>query len=92
MKSSGVVRSSGVATCDSRSGISLGQRVAPGCPRVAEALGWTLRVVDLSGEKLGSLDTYHHPDASQILTTTYAPTFSLTRVCGREVWEAKILG
>ena len=31
---------------------------------------WTLGVVDLAGEALSSLDTCHHPDVSQILTTT----------------------
>jgi len=36
---------------------------------VAEAPGWTLGVVDTTGEALGSLDTCHHPDEGQILTT-----------------------
>ena len=38
-------------------------------PGVAEASRWTLGVADLSGESLGSLDTCHHLDAGQILTT-----------------------
>ena len=37
---------------------------------VAEASWWTLRVVDVLGELLGSLDTYHHLDAGQIFTNT----------------------
>jgi len=36
----------------------------------AEASGWTLGVVNFSGEELGSLNTCHHPDARQILITT----------------------
>ena len=36
---------------------------------MAEALGWTLGVVDLLRKILGSLDTCHHSDAGQILTT-----------------------
>ena len=55
-----------------------------------EAPGWTLRVVDLSGEALGSLDTCHHPEANQILTTTDASASPLARVCEREVGKAKI--
>ena len=54
----------------SRSEMSSGWRTALKKPGVAEASGWILRVVDASGELLGSLDTYHHPDTGQILTTT----------------------
>jgi len=51
-----------------------------------------LEVADFSGEALGSLDTCHHSDADQILTTTDAPTFPLVRVRGREVGGVKIHG
>ena len=44
-----------------------------------EALGWTLRGVNFSREALGSLDTCHHLDAGQILTTTNAPRFPTCR-------------
>ena len=50
--------------------MSLGWMTALKKPDVAEASGWILRVVNVSGEPLGSLDTYHHPDTGQILTTT----------------------
>ena len=40
---------------------------------------------------LGNLDTRHHPDVGQILTTTDAPHSPLAKVCGREVREVKIL-
>ena len=48
-------------------------------------------VEDFSGQALGSLDTCHHPDAGQILTTIDAPHFPLVGVCKREVGEVKIL-
>lgn len=37
---------------------------------MAKASGWTLRVVNVLGELLGSLDMCHHPGVGQILTTT----------------------
>ena len=39
------------------------------------------------GEALSSLDTCHHSSVGQILTTIYAPAFSLAGVCGRKVGE-----
>ena len=53
-----------------RIGIYSGRRVVPRGPGAAEVPGWTLRVMDLSGEALGSLDTCHYRDVGQILTTT----------------------
>jgi len=52
----------------SRLGTSSGQRGE--MARSGECSNWTLRVVDSSGEALGSLDTCHHLDEGQILTTT----------------------
>ena len=77
---------------DSRLGMSSGQRGALGWPGVVDAPNWTLRVVDFSRKALGSLDTCHHFDEGQILTTTDALAFPLVGVCEREVRKAKILG
>jgi len=44
-------------------------------PDVAEVSGKTLRIVDVSGEPPGSLDTCHHLGVGQILTTTDTPRF-----------------
>ena len=44
-----------MANCGFGSEISFGWRTAPRRPDVAEASGWTLRVVDVLGEPLGSL-------------------------------------
>ena len=68
MEGSGVVRSSNVKGFGSE--ISSGQRVALGRLGLTDVPGWTLGVVDFSRKVLDSLDTWHHPDADQILTTT----------------------
>ena len=52
------------------------RRVAPGRSGVAEAQGWTLGVMNFSEEALSSLDTCHHLNAGQILTTTDASPLS----------------
>jgi len=54
----------------SESRTSSGQKVAPRWPEVANAPGWTLKVVDVSGKALDSLDTFRYPNEDQILTTT----------------------
>ena len=41
--------------------------------------GWNLRVVDVLGKLLGSLDRCHHFGAGQILTTTDALAFPTCR-------------
>ena len=53
---------------------------SPGRARSGKSVGWTLKVVDFSGETLGNLDTYYHPDAGQILTTTLLRSFNLYHV------------
>jgi len=47
------------------------------------------RCVSLGGRYFGSLDTFLHPDAGQILITTDASHFPTCRSCGREVGETK---
>jgi len=69
--------------------MSSGWRTVPARPDVIDASGWTLRVVDVSGEPLDSLDICHHPGGSQILTTTNAPASPLAGAYGREVRGAK---
>ena len=64
---------------------------SPGGLGVAEAPGWTLGVVDFSGEALGRLNMCHHPDVIKFRPLQMPPASSLSRVCGREVGEAKIL-
>ena len=62
-----------------------------------EALEWQkllngLNDVDVLRWVLGCLDTHHHPDEGQFLTTTVPPTFSLAGACGRKAERAKLLG
>ena len=56
---------------------------------MAESPGWTLGVVDFSEEAYGSLDTCHHPDAGQNLTTIDAPALPLVGIYGREVGKQR---
>jgi len=48
------IRGLRMVECGSRLRMSSGWRVAPGWPGIAEATGWTLRVVDFSREALVS--------------------------------------
>ena len=48
---------------------SSGRRRVPGWPGAADTPDRTLEVVDFLGEALGSLNTCHHPDKGEILTT-----------------------
>jgi len=63
--------------CDSTLTIFSGRRVALGWPRVTVAPGWILRVMNFSEKALDSLDTCHHSDGGQILTTIDAPCFPI---------------
>ena len=58
---------------------------------VAEAPYRTLGVVDFSGKALHSLGTRHHPDESQILTTTDALHFPTYRSLRKKVGKVNIL-
>ena len=51
---------------------------------VTKASGWTLGVVNFSGEVLGSWDICHHPDEDQILITTLTPLLRDT-LCVSEI-------
>jgi len=51
--------------------MSSGWGIAFGWLGVTEAPRWTLGAVNLLGEAPGSLDAYHHLDASLLLTTTH---------------------
>ena len=46
------------------------RRLTLGKLNVAEASSWTLGVVDFFEKVLGRKDICHHPDETQILTTT----------------------
>jgi len=65
-----------VLKCGSGSKMSLGWKTALRRSDVQETSGWILKVVDISGEPLSSLDTCHHSGAGQILTITDVPRFS----------------
>ena len=58
---------------------------------MAEALGWTLRAVDVSREPLSNLNKCYQSGAGQILTTTDTSASPLAKACGREVGGAKLI-
>ena len=55
--------------------------------RMGGGFGRILRVVDVSGKLLDSLDMCHYRGVSQILITIDAPAFSLAGACRRKVGE-----
>ena len=59
-----------VVKCNSGLRISSRMESNPERLRVAKASRWTLGVLDFAREVLDNLDTCHHPDTGQILTTT----------------------
>jgi len=65
-----------MAECGSGLEIYSGWREALGRLDMAEASGWTLSAVYISGESFDSFNTCRHPSVGQILTTTYVPSLS----------------
>ena len=59
-----------MVACGSGLEMSSRWRTASGRRKVAEALGWTLIIVDVLRERFSSLDMCYHSSVGQILTTT----------------------